>query len=550
MNDTNPLEMTFMPNTIEHLGVRMYSTLPPVLAELVANSYDADASEVHIHLIDGADKQIVISDNGHGMSYDDINQKFLRIGRNRRENNSQTSPGGRPVIGKKGLGKLAFFGISHRIDISTRNQNICNIFSLNWDDIIHSDGTYNPTITAYNEPCPDDDDGTIITLKDIQRVTNFDPEAIADGLSRLFILDDGFKVFIKHNDEPEFLISNDRKYESLNAEFTWKVPDDINTQSEYSKAGEIRGTLITTKTPIPPKTNMRGISLFSRGKLVNSPEYFSDSTSSHFFSYLTGTLSIDFIDDLDEDVIDTNRQSVNWDSPEMSNLRQHLRKVIRWVESEWRKKRAKSQTTEVEEKIGVNIEEWRSHLPKNIDDSLSPILASLSGNLEFPEKQQEAARSIEELYKLIPEYPYLHWRHLHQTLKDAVFDYYKTQDYYTAVFEGVKKYINEVRAKSASTLTDRELLENVYQLANPVLSVTAGFKKPDGNNFEADTVENITQGHRMLAIAIWQAFRSPIAHEVAADLRDSNLYTEQDCLDALGLLSHLFNRLEKATKVR
>ena len=153
MNDTSPLEMTFMPNTIEHLGVRMYSTLPPVLAELVANSYDADASEVHIHLIDGSAKQIVISDSGHGMSYDDINQKFLRIGRNRRENNSQTSPGGRPVIGKKGLGKLAFFGISHRIDISTRNQNICNIFSLNWDDIIHSDGTYNPTITAYNEPC-------------------------------------------------------------------------------------------------------------------------------------------------------------------------------------------------------------------------------------------------------------------------------------------------------------------------------------------------------------------------------------------------------------
>ncbi len=164
MNDNQlPLILTFMPSTIEHLGVRMYSTLPPVLAELVANSYDADASEVHIHLMDSTNKQIIVSDNGHGMSYDDINQKFLKIGRNRRENNNQTSLGGRPVIGKKGLGKLAFFGISHQIDINTKNKNICNVFSLNWDDIIHSDGNYNPTIITYNEPCLDDD-GTTITL--------------------------------------------------------------------------------------------------------------------------------------------------------------------------------------------------------------------------------------------------------------------------------------------------------------------------------------------------------------------------------------------------
>ena len=80
------LMMTFSPNTIEHLGIRMYSTLPPVLAELIANSYDADASLVEISLIDDQEnKEIVISDNGHGMSFNDINDKFLCIGRNRRD---------------------------------------------------------------------------------------------------------------------------------------------------------------------------------------------------------------------------------------------------------------------------------------------------------------------------------------------------------------------------------------------------------------------------------------------------------------------------------
>src|SRR5690606_37938386 len=132
----------------------------------------------------------------------------------------------------------------------------------------------------------------------------------------------------------------------------------------------------------------------------------------------------------------------------------------------------------------------------------------------------EAAKSIEELHKLIPEYPYLHWRHLHPTLKNVVSEYYKSSDYYTAVFEGVKKYINEAKLKSASKYTDRVLLENVYKDGDPILSVVEGFLKPDGSSFETDTIENITKGHRMLAIAMWQAFRSPIAHEVVADLRD------------------------------
>ena len=109
-NNNQMLKMTFTPNTIEHLGVRMYSTLPPVVAELVANSQDADATKVNIQLKDQDNKEIIVSDNGHGMSFVDINEKFLRIGRNRRsDEGSQTSPGGRKVIGKKGLGKLSFF---------------------------------------------------------------------------------------------------------------------------------------------------------------------------------------------------------------------------------------------------------------------------------------------------------------------------------------------------------------------------------------------------------------------------------------------------------
>lgn len=107
------LEMTFDPNTITHLGIQMYSTLPPVIAELVSNSYDADAHEVILTLNDSdlSNKTISVKDNGHGMSFDEINSCFLLIGRNRRngdEKNQKTRSGKRYVIGKKGIGNLLF----------------------------------------------------------------------------------------------------------------------------------------------------------------------------------------------------------------------------------------------------------------------------------------------------------------------------------------------------------------------------------------------------------------------------------------------------------
>ena len=80
------LRMTFDPNTIQHLGVRLYSTLSPVFGELIANSYDADAEQVLVTVNDAdGEMEIIIEDNGLGMSFDEINSKFLKIGRPRRQ---------------------------------------------------------------------------------------------------------------------------------------------------------------------------------------------------------------------------------------------------------------------------------------------------------------------------------------------------------------------------------------------------------------------------------------------------------------------------------
>ena len=74
--DDGKLELSFDPNTIQHLGVSLYSQLPSVLSELVSNSWDADAENVSIEFYDdGLNKSIVYQDDGHGMSYDELNYK-------------------------------------------------------------------------------------------------------------------------------------------------------------------------------------------------------------------------------------------------------------------------------------------------------------------------------------------------------------------------------------------------------------------------------------------------------------------------------------------
>ena len=118
----NPkLLMTFDPHTIEHLGIKMYSRLPNAMAELIANAYDADAKTVHINIVENStERSISVSDDGVGMSFDEINEKFLRIGRKRRKDDNGLSPSGeRKITGRKGLGKLAFFGIGNTIEIGT-----------------------------------------------------------------------------------------------------------------------------------------------------------------------------------------------------------------------------------------------------------------------------------------------------------------------------------------------------------------------------------------------------------------------------------------------
>ena len=115
MNDSTKYRMTLSLNVLNHLGINLYSNTPAVLSEVVANAWDADAKNVSID-IDKSNDEITITDNGHGMTISDANEKLLMVGYRRREmGNAITELFKRPVMGRKGIGKLSLFSIAKNI---------------------------------------------------------------------------------------------------------------------------------------------------------------------------------------------------------------------------------------------------------------------------------------------------------------------------------------------------------------------------------------------------------------------------------------------------
>lgn len=541
------LKMSFDPYTIEHLGVKMYSNIPNAIAELIANAYDAEAENVHIKLIDnGREKSICIIDDGVGMDFDEINNKFLRIGRKKRiEDGNALSPNGkRKVTGKKGLGKLAFFGIGDTIDIITKKNGTQVSFTLDWGELIGTDKPeYEPIFSICS--CNNKEQGTSIILRNLKRKSEFDKEGLAVSLSKLFnLFDKKFNVFLYLNDDKPVKIDNKLKYNNLDVQFCWDFQTfTAQITSIYPESNHIFGNILATEKPLKP--GLRGVTLFANGRLVNAPEFFGVSESSHGFSYFTGWLNVDFVDDWEKDVISTDRQSLNWDLSETTLLREFLKKMMSELERDWRKKRSEKKNEEVKDKTRVDVADWYKKLPEEIKKSIEPIIKAIIDDSELSTKTQ--ATIVQNLHSLIPEYPYYHWRHLHSNVQNASKTDYDRQDYYRAFEETVKRYITEVQKKSNATETDVSLMGKVYgKESNKVLKVAKNYKKNNGTEFNNATIENIEEGQKLLSMGIMAGARNPVAHEEIAELRDSGLFSEKDCLDALSLLSHLFRRLDNA----
>lgn len=124
-NTEDSIFFNFSYSALKLLGKNLYSNAANAISELVANSLDARAKKVYVY-IDMSDKEhsvIEIIDDGMGMSYSDLAEKYVWIGRNKRTDSELTVDEKQTVMGRKGIGKLAALYLSNKYYIATRKEN-------------------------------------------------------------------------------------------------------------------------------------------------------------------------------------------------------------------------------------------------------------------------------------------------------------------------------------------------------------------------------------------------------------------------------------------
>ncbi|MDU7587124.1 MAG: ATP-binding protein, partial [Acidovorax sp.] len=158
----SPYHLRISRLTVDKLGVKLYDKASAVVAELIANSYDADAETVTVRLPLGIQLAsqaggqlkdlgyvIDVEDDGHGMAPEEATDFYLRVGADRRtrkgQDGSRSRNKKRPVMGRKGIGKLAPFGICRRIEVwsaggpKTKHGYAVTHFFMDFDKIVTDD---------------------------------------------------------------------------------------------------------------------------------------------------------------------------------------------------------------------------------------------------------------------------------------------------------------------------------------------------------------------------------------------------------------------------
>lgn len=180
--------------TLEHLGVQMYKRRDAAIAELVANCWDAGAENVEIVLPAEASYNrdtsvLTITDDGGGMTPDQVDEDYLVVGRNRRAAAGRYA-GDRKVMGRKGIGKLAGFGIAHRVRMITWTDGRSTTFELDAAKLKREAGQVGDVpIEGLLGPIPADapgPTGTRVELMELKHATPMDARDLRESLARRF----------------------------------------------------------------------------------------------------------------------------------------------------------------------------------------------------------------------------------------------------------------------------------------------------------------------------------------------------------------------------
>ena len=420
-------KMSISLNVLEHLGINLYSNVPAVITEVIANSWDADATEVHIDFKPKEDT-IIIRDDGIGMSEDDINNKYLLVGYQRRGPDKPTlTEKERPPMGRKGIGKLSLFSIAEKVYVYTKTKNKennlpdeeTNAFLMDAEEIrkkINKDDPtenepYRPEALDFDNSMIITDTGTTLKIMGLnKRLTKTTDKSLRARIARRFNILDGqeFQVYlngkkISYSDRDYFhkarflfqygdvdytsLCSNLDK-DSNGKECVFIQNSSFSRNGKPSKNGKFKITGwiavaesskdLHSKDSDGTDSNLNKIAIIVRGK-VALEDILSEYTIGGLVSkYLYGEIQADFLDeDGDDDIATSSRQKIIETDPRYIALRKFLEAELSCIESKTNSLKEKAAIDEATN-FNAAIKEWYEELSSSLKKQAKKYLGKIA----------------------------------------------------------------------------------------------------------------------------------------------------------------------------
>ncbi len=351
------LELKFAGRLIDLLGQQMYGGPVPSVAELIANAWDADADEVDVTLpanVHAEGATIVVRDYGKGMTFDELNEYYLHIGHERRVRGERT-PGNRLVMGRKGIGKLAGFGIAEDIIVTSVKEGHLTELKLNYTELKSLTTVANHRLKPLRDEASTERDGVTVVFSGLKLSKNINQDSFRTSMSRRFALSiETMKVRV-----------NGVEVRKEELSFEHREPATGWAKENVEGFGEIEYWFGFLKSTIHDP-ELRGVSCFARERVAQFTPFVFNLTGGIngqvALEYFTGQVKAEQLDEK-IDLVATDRQTVNWQLGNAPILEEWGKEKVKQLCSEWKTRQDKRKVDRFQHKLGeffVRIEKLSS----------------------------------------------------------------------------------------------------------------------------------------------------------------------------------------------
>lgn len=358
------MKMVIQSGMLKTLGINLYTSIAKVLVEFIANAYDSDATKIEINIpferiqaerkrlrdqikskqtdnspnksaaavsfemlaqVLTPDIKITLTDDGHGMTTEQVEGHFLPLNRSRRmdettrtETRLMTESGKRFAMGRKGLGKLAGFGAAQFVSVRSKRAGQTHATTIKMGEANLNqieDLSQVPVPVTYEDGLDPHAHGTTITLH------NLKGDALKDSLNTIRTAIARSFYAIKPEDF-EILINGEKVTPEL-PDYEFIYPKELTLESLKSNKLVASSVQIEDLGTVPfnyfvgfRKRNEhlpakeRGARIYCNNRLAAGPTLFNLGTGMHSFhsqDYMECVIEADEFDRGAIDLINTSR---------------------------------------------------------------------------------------------------------------------------------------------------------------------------------------------------------------------------------------------------